>query len=130
VAAAAIEYDRGVKRVLALVFVLGCAHESVAQDAAARTDALRAKFPPGKATRADVIASAGDHPEIALTRPSLGWSQPFIRDIEDRTGLVVARAEEYVSPMATSVFFTLQHVWYFYDRADVLVDAVWQRMGD
>jgi hypothetical protein len=119
------------KRALALLFVVfGCAHESVTADAAARTNALRAQFPPGKATRADVVARAGEHPAIALTRPSLGWSQPFIRDIEDRTGLVVARAEKYVSPMATSAFFTLAHVWYFYDRADVLVDVEWERMGD
>jgi hypothetical protein len=119
------------KRALALVvLLLGCAHESVAQDAAARTNALRAQFPPGKATRTDVIARAGDHPQIALVRPSLGWSQPFIRDVEDRTGLVVARAEKYVSPMATSAFYTLAHVWYFYDRADTLVDVEWERMGD
>ena len=117
------------KRALVLAVLVGCAHESVARDAATRTRELRAQFPPGS-TRADVVARAGDHPAFALTRPSLGWSQPFIRDVEDRTGLVVARADEYVSPMATSAFFTLAHVWYFYDRADVLVDAMWERMGD
>jgi hypothetical protein len=118
------------KRALVLLLlVFGCAHESVAQDAAARTNALRAKFPPGTATRADVERS-GEHPTTSLVRPSLGWDLPFIRDVEDRTGLVVARADEYVSPTATSMWFTLGHVWYFYDRADVVVDVTWDRMGD
>ena len=117
--------------VLALmVLSIGCAHTSVADDAAARTNAIRAELPPGKATRADVAARTGGHPAIVLERPTLGWSQPFIRDVEDRTGLVVARAEKYVSPTRTSAFYTLEHVWYFYDRTDVLVDAVWLRMGD
>jgi len=115
---------------LLLLAVLGCAHESVAQDTASRTNALRAQFAPGKATHADVVTRNGSKPQIALERPSLGWSQPFIRDVEDRTGLVVARAEKYISPMATSAFFTLAHVWYFYDRADVLVDVQFERMGD
>jgi hypothetical protein len=104
--------------------------ESVERDAAARTSQLRAQFPPGKATRADVVARLGDHPAFVMTRPSLGWEQPFIRDVEDRTGLVVARADNYVSPTATSMWFTLEHVWYFYDRAGVLVDVEWERLGD
>ena len=87
-------------------------------------------FPPGKATHADVETRAGAA-ERSLTRPSTGWTQPFIRDVEDRTGLVIVRADKHVSPTGTSAgFFTLEHVWYFFDRADVLVDVVWERTGD
>ena len=113
------------------VLLLGCAHDgSVARYASARTEELRAQFPPGKATRAEVTARAGDQPQFSLARPSLGWQQEFIRDVEDRSGLIVARAEKYISPMATSAGLTLAHVWYFYDRFDVLVDVEWERMGD
>ena len=120
-------------KVIAITFalLLGCSHESPALYANARTTELRAAFPPGKATRADVVARTGDHPAVSLVRPSTGWEHAFIRDVEDRSGLIVARAEKYVSPMMTSAMgLTLSHVWYFYDRFDVLVDVEWQRMGD
>lgn len=115
---------------LAALLFFACSHESPAVYANARTNELRATFPPGKATRAEVIARAGDHPQVSLARPSTGWQEPFIRDVEDRSGLVVGRAEKYVSPMTTSAGLTLSHVWYFYDRFDVLVDVVWDHMGD
>ena len=118
------------KLVFVALLAAGCAHESATLDAHARTNALRARFPPGKATRAEVMERAGASPEISLARPSTGWTHAFIRDVEDKSGLIVARAEKYVSPMATSMYFTLAHVWYFYDRFDVLVDVEWERMGD
>lgn len=119
-------------RFLVLVLVLSaCAHESVTHYAEQRTAELRAEFPPGKTSRADVLSREGHEPQIALTRPSTGWTQPFVREVEDRTGSVVARADKYVSPTGTSAgLLSLAHVWYFYDRADVLVDVVWERMGD
>jgi len=116
--------------VVVVVFAAGCASQSVQQGATARTNELRARFPPGKATRAEVIERTGGRPEISLARPSTGWTHAFIREVEDKSGLVVARAEKYVSPTATSTYFTLAHVWYFYDRFDVLVDVEWERMGD
>ena len=118
------------KKILFVLLLVGCAHESVALDANARTNELRARFQPGKATRAEVMERAGGQPQISLARPSTGWTHAFIRDVEDKSGLIVARAEKYISPMATSVWFTLAHVWYFYDRFDVLVDVEWERMGD
>ena len=118
------------KLLLIVLLASACASQNVALDGSARTDALRARFVPGKATRAEVMQRAGGHPEISLARPSTGWEHAFIRDVEDKSGLIVARAEKYVSEAATSMYFTLEHVWYFYDRFDVLVDVQWQRMGD
>lgn len=120
------------KKLVIVVALLSaaCASQSVQQDANARTSELRARFAPGKATRAEVMERAGGRAEISLARPSTGWTHAFIRDVEDKSGLIVARAEKYVSPMATSAFYTLAHVWYFYDRFDVLVDVQFERMGD
>lgn len=118
------------KLVLVVLLAAACGGQSVQMDANARTNELRARFPPGKATRAEVMERVGGRPEISLARPSTGWSPAFIRDVEDKSGLIVARAEKYVSPMATSAWYTLAHVWYFYDRFDVLVDVEWERMGD
>lgn len=115
-------------RALAFAFLLSaCAHESVLD----RNAELRAEFPPGKTSRADVQARQGHAPEVSLARPDTGWTSRVVLDTEERTGTLVARAEKYVSPTSTSAgFLTLAHVWYFYDRADVLVDVVWERMGD
>ena len=119
-------------RFLVLALLLSaCAHESAAQYADRQTAELRAEFPPGKTSRAEVLAKNGHAPEIVLTRPDTGWTSRLVLDAEQRTGASIARAEKYVSPTGTSGgFLTLAHVWYFYDGADVLVDVVWERMGD
>ncbi len=119
-------------RSLVLVLLLSaCAPASPSQTAAQRTAELRAEYPPGKTTRAEVAARLGHAPEIALTRPSTGWTSPVVLDAETRTGALIARAEKYVSPTGTSAgLLTLAHVWYFYDRDDLVVDVVWERMGD
>ena len=119
---------------LALTVLAGllsaCTHESAAQYAEQRSAELRAAYPPGKTSRADVLSRWGHAPEISLARPSTGWTQAFVLDVEQRTGALIARAEKYVGPATTSAGLSLAHVWYFYDRADVLVDVVWERMGD
>ena len=108
-----------------------CAHEGAAQYAEQRSAELRAAYPPGKTSRADVLSRLGHAPEVSLARPSTGWTQAFVLDVEQRTGALIARAEKYVGPATTSAgFLTLAHVWYFYDRADILVDVVWERTGD
>src|SRR5512144_1574577 len=105
-------------RPLLLALLLSsCAHESVTQYADRQTAELRAQFPPGKASRAAVLAQNGHGPEIALTRPDTGWTSRVVLDAEQRTGAYIARAEKYVSPTGTSAgLLTLAHVWYFYDR--------------
>lgn len=116
--------------VLAL-FLSACAHESATQYADRQTAELRALFPPGKASRADVLAKNGHGPQFALVRPDTGWTAHVVLDAEERTHSYIARAEKYVSPAGTSAgFMTLAHVWYFYDRADLVVDVVYERMGD
>ena len=114
-----------------LVFAACGPRESAAQYAERQTAELRQETPPGKTNRADVVARFGHEPEIALTRPSTGWESKLVLDAEQRSGALIARADKYSRPSGTSAgFLTLEHVWYFYDRADVLVDVRWQRMGD
>ena len=120
-------------RLLLAALLLSACAETAAEDAryAERESAqLRAQFPPGKSTRAEVAARWGK-PETTLTRPSIGWSLPFVLDVEQKTGAYVARVEKYVGPTATSAgFLTLEHVWFFYDSDENVVDAEWERTGD
>ncbi len=120
------------RRYLALALLLSaCTYETAAERNAQRTAELRAEFPPGTTHRADVLERYGRAPEISLARPSEGWDEGIVRDAEERTGSEVARAEKYVAPTGTSAgFMTLEHVWYFYDRDEALVDVVFQRIGD
>lgn len=113
----------------ALVFLLACAHGSVTDHAAKRTAELRALDPPGKATRTEVEARWG-RPEVSLVRPDIGWKHPFVLEVENRTGAFIARAEKFIGPEGTSAGVTLAHVWYFFDRFDVVVDVIYERMGD
>jgi hypothetical protein len=119
-------------RHLYVFFLLAaCAHESASQYAAERTAELRAEYPPGRTTRTDVASRQGHAPMVTLARPGTGWTARIVLDAETRTGALIARADEYVSPAGTSAgLLTLAHVWYFYDRDDHVVDVVWERMGD
>jgi len=118
---------------LLLGTLAACATETTverARHAERESAAIRAQFPPGRATRAEVRARWG-RPEMALARPSTGWSKAFVLDVEQKTGAYVARVERHVSPAGTSAgLLTLEHVWFFYDPDDVVVDVEWERAGD
>jgi hypothetical protein len=108
-----------------------CASTSASTEpfAAQRTAELRARSPPDHATRNDVTARWGTA-QVAWRRPLGGWTNPFVVAVERRVATPVARAEEYVAPMRTSAGFTLEHVWFFFDADDIVVDVMWVRMGD
>ncbi len=115
---------------LAAVTSLGCACGSYALDAQQRTTNLRAAYPPGKATRAQVRARLGTEPAISRSQPASGWNDALVLDVVHTTGLSVAMEEEYVLPDATSFYPTLSYVWFFWDHDGVLVDVRWGHMSD
>jgi hypothetical protein len=65
-------------------------------------------------------------------RPGAGWSERFVQvnEVEQRTGAKVAHADAYAVPEATSIWFTLSHVWCFYGVDDKVVDVLWSYSGD
>jgi hypothetical protein len=125
------------KRGRALASLLGaalclaaCASGTYALEAQPRNMALRDEYPPGKTRRADLRSRIGHDPARSLVRPPAGWADARVLEVERRTAKTVALAEQYVVPDATSFYPTLSYFWAYWDGADVLVDVVWERIGD
>lgn len=115
-----------------LLLLAACAHDNSFVEG--RTARLREAFPTGQATRDGVHARLGE-PMISVVRPDIGWKNEGIGALairtEERTGALVGRVEKHVLPDVTNAYgLTLAHVWYFYDRFDVVADVVWERWGD
>jgi hypothetical protein len=108
---------------------LACGAATVQLDADRRTAELRARYPPGHTTHAQVQSQLGS-PSRSHSVPASGWNDPLVLDVVRATGQSVAMTEEYVLPDATSFYPTLSHVWFFWDHDSVLVDVRWGRMSD
>jgi hypothetical protein len=125
------------KRVTPFVWLLAaalgpsaCASGTYALEAQPRNAALRDEYPPGQTSRTEARSRIGHSPARSLARPPAGWTDARVLDVERRTGKTVALAEQYVVPDATSFYPTLSYFWTYWDGADVLVDVVWERIGD
>ncbi|HEY8091531.1 MAG TPA: hypothetical protein VIF09_26885 [Polyangiaceae bacterium] len=115
---------------LAALLSLACACGSYEHDAQQRTANLRAVYPPGRTTRAQVRSRLGSEPAISRSQPASGWNEAMVLDVVRATGRSVAMEEEYVLPDATSFYPTLSRVWFFWDHDGVLVDVRWGYMSD
>jgi hypothetical protein len=114
----------GIVRYLALLLLLvGCAHDH--RDRAAEAHAA---FPQGT-SRAEVDERWGE-PLVTKTRPDIGWTDPDVLAIEERTGTLVYRFDQHVLNDTTSFWITLSQFACFYDRDDRVIDVVWERTGD
>ena len=109
-----------------LVMVAACA--SSESHAAARRQRLLEFYPPGT-SRAQVLGQFGSRPQFSEVRPVTGWtnSETVVGAkalaSERRTGHLPGRVEGYLAPDG---WFSLCFCWFFYDEADMLVDAEWE----
>lgn len=60
--------------------------------------------------------------QFSKNRPDIGWSDPRVLEVEQRTGTLVYRMEKHVTPATTSAGITLAHTWCYLDRDGHVLD--------
>jgi hypothetical protein len=116
---------------MAIFAVAGCS----SNDPNTRRQRLLEIYPPGQTSRADVQRKwAPIPPELTAQRPASGWASldnPRIRErvaaSENRTGNTVERVDCYLGADGA---FGLCNCWFYYDKADMMVDVEWQHHTD
>lgn len=113
----------------------GCSfHGSVQREASARTDQLRADYPPGM-SKQEVQSRWGQiKPDFSASRPNRGWAghpsrhlAEKLESMEARSGKRIDSVNRYWGPYTS---MSLCYCWYFYDSSEKIVDVEWQYKSD